>query len=137
MIKDENIRDGGVMMKKRIIALLLVAAVAAGVCAGCGKNETKEAKKGNKDASLTEVEDNGKLVVGLDPAFPPMGFTDEDQKIVGYDIDVAKEVCERIGVEPEFTPIDWETKEQELNTKGIDCIRNGFSKSPSRRRNFC
>lgn len=113
-------------MKKKVVALLIVALVAAGMLAGCKKEE------GGKDTSLEYVKDNGELIVGLDPAFPPMGFTDEDQKIVGFDIDVANEVCKRMGVKPNFTPIDWETKEQELNTKGIDCIWNGFSKSPTR-----
>lgn len=113
-------------MKKRVIALLMVAVVAAGALTGCKKEE------GGKDVSLEYVKENKKLVVGLDTAFPPMGFTDEDQNIVGFDIDLANEVCKRMGVEAELTPIDWETKEQELNTKGIDCIWNGFSKSPTR-----
>lgn len=118
-------------MKRKLAALLAVSLVAASVFTGC-KKETKGAGSTAKDESLKYVEDNGKLIVGLDPAFPPMGFMDEDQKIVGFDIDLADEVCKRMGVEPEFTPIDWDTKEQELNTKGIDCIWNGFSKSPSR-----
>lgn len=113
-------------MKKRIVALLMTALVAVSLLAGCKKEESA------KDTSLEYVKENKKLIVGLDPAFPPMGFADENQKIVGFDIDLANEVCKRMGIEAELTPIDWDTKEQELNTKGIDCIWNGFSKSPSR-----
>lgn len=113
-------------MRRKTAVLLIAALIVSGVLAGCGK------EKGGADVSLKEVKTNKKLTVGLDPAFPPMGFMDADQEIVGFDIDVAREVCGRMGVEPEFKPIDWETKEQELNTKGIDCIWNGFSKSPSR-----
>lgn len=118
-------------MKKRMAVLLALTMAAAMVFTGCKKTEAGKGDKA-KDESLQYVEDNGKLIVGLDPAFPPMGFMDENQKIVGFDIDLADEVCKRMGVEPEFTPIDWDTKEQELNTKGIDCIWNGFSKSPTR-----
>lgn len=107
----------------------MAAVVAASVFTGCGK---KDGGDGTEDNSLAYVKDNGELIVGLDPAFPPMGFTDADQNIVGFDIDLADEVCKRMGVTPKYQPIDWDTKEQELNTKGIDCIWNGFSKSPSR-----
>lgn len=117
-------------MKKRVIAILMAAIMAATVLAGCG-NKSKDAGEG-KDISLEYVKEKGNLVIGLDPAFPPMGFADENQEIVGFDIDLAKEVCKRMGIEPEFTPIDWDTKEQELNTKGIDCIWNGLSRSPER-----
>ncbi len=118
-------------MKKRVIAVLMAAAMAATLLAGCG-NKSKDTAGDGKDVSLEYVKDKGSLVIGLDPAFPPMGFADENQEIVGFDIDLAKEVCKRVGVEPEFTPIDWDTKEQELNTKGIDCIWNGLSRSPER-----
>ena len=56
-----------------------------------------------------------------------MGFRDENNEIVGYDIDLAKEVAKRIGVELVCQPIDWNAKEQELNTGKIDCIWNGFT----------
>lgn len=118
-------------MKKRVIAILMVAAMVATVLAGCG-DKTKEKAGDGKDTSLEYVKEKKTLIVGLDPAFPPMGFADENQEIVGFDIDLAKEVCERMEIEPEFTPIDWDTKEQELNTKGIDCIWNGLSRSPER-----
>lgn len=118
-------------MKKRVIACLMTVIMAATVWTGCGNKEKNESG-GGKDTSLEYVKEKGNLVIGLDPAFPPMGFMDEDQEIVGFDIDLAKEVCERMEIEPEFTPIDWDTKEQELNTKGIDCIWNGLSRSPER-----
>ena len=51
------------------------------------------------DDSLQKIKDKGQLVLGLDDSFPPMGFRDTDNNIVGYDIDLAKEVAERMGVE--------------------------------------
>lgn len=84
------------------------------------------------DQSLQKVLDNGKLILGLDATFKPMGYTDENDEIVGFDIDVAEEVCARMGVELVKEGINWETKEQDLNAGRIDCIWNGMSINPSR-----
>ncbi len=73
------------------------------------------------------------FVLGLDDSFPPLGFRDEDNKVVGYDIDLAAEVCKRIGKTLRCQSIDWAAKEQELNTGKIDCIWNGFTMTDERR----
>lgn len=79
------------------------------------------------DGSLQKVLDAGQLILGLDDSFPPMGFKDEDGEIKGFDIDLATEVCKRLGVELVLQPIDWNSKEIELNGGTIDCIWNGMS----------
>lgn len=84
------------------------------------------------DGSLQAVLDKGTLVLGLDASFPPMGFTAENGDIVGFDIDLATEVCERMGVKLEPKPINWNSKEQELENGNIDCIWNGLSVDESR-----
>jgi polar amino acid transport system substrate-binding protein len=85
------------------------------------------------DGSLQAVKSKGTLVLGLDDAFPPMGFRNDDNQIVGYDIDVANEVAKRLGVKLVPQPIDWNAKEQELNTGKIDCIWNGFTITDERK----
>ena len=72
------------------------------------------------------------FVLGLDDSFPPMGFRDDSNEIVGYDIDLAKEVANRLGLKFRAQPISWSAKEQELNTGKIDCIWNGLSITPER-----
>ena len=84
------------------------------------------------DDSLSRLQAKGTLVLGLDPTFAPMGFTDEDGSFVGFDIDVATDVCARLGVKLLCQPIDWSAKEMELNSGSIDCIWNGMSISPDR-----
>jgi polar amino acid transport system substrate-binding protein len=86
------------------------------------------------DASLAKVKEKGQLVLGLDDSFPPMGFRDDDNQIVGYDIDLAREVAKRLGVKLVPQPIDWNAKEQELNTGKIDCIWNGFTMTDERKK---
>lgn len=85
------------------------------------------------DGSLAAVKAKGQLVLGLDDAFPPMGFRNDDNQIVGYDVDLAREVARRLGVKLVPQAIDWNAKEQELNTGKIDCIWNGFTITEERK----
>jgi polar amino acid transport system substrate-binding protein len=112
---------------KKVFLALLCGALVTGVFAG-GK------KASGGDRSLEKVLAAGKLTLGLDDAFPPMGFRNEANEIVGYDIDLAREVARRLGVALVPQPIDWNSKEQELATGQIDCIWNGFSITPERRK---
>ena len=74
-----------------------------------------------------------KLTVGIDDGYPPVGFRDAKGEIVGFDIDLARETANRMGVEFEFKPIDWNSKEEELNSKRIDMIWNGLNITPERK----
>lgn len=127
---------------KKILAMLMAILMFGTIAAGCGGNETTEntdstdgstSEVGSSDDSWTKVETAGKLVMGLDDSFPPMGYKDpETGEIVGFDVDLAKEVCSRLGIELVLQPIVWETKEVELNGGNIDCIWNGFTSDPER-----
>ena len=120
---------------KRIMSIgLTVMAILVLSFAGCTK--TTKAGDDAKDTSLEQIQTKGKLVLGLDDAFPPMGFRNENNEIVGYDIDLAKEVAKRLGVTLVLQPIDWNAKEQELNTGKIDCIWNGFTITEERTKNM-
>ncbi|MBP5450773.1 MAG: amino acid ABC transporter substrate-binding protein [Treponema sp.] len=110
---------------KKAIKLIAAIAVSAMAFTSC-------AKKAGVDNSLEDIKNKGSLVMGLDDSFPPMGFRDKNNEIVGYDVDLAKEVAKRLGVTLKLQPIDWATKEQELNTKKIDCIWNGFTMTKER-----
>ncbi|WP_455383053.1 amino acid ABC transporter substrate-binding protein [Salinispira pacifica] len=108
-------------MKKSVCAgILLLSIVSLTFAAG-------QKESSGPDRSLSTIQSRGQMVLGLDDAFPPMGYRNEDNKIVGYDIDLATEVAKRMGVELVLQPIDWNAKEQELNTGKIDCIWNGFT----------
>lgn len=109
---------------KKVLSVLIAAATIFSVVS-CKKVQ-------KVDNSLEELKARGVFVLGLDASFPPLGFTDEDGNIVGYDIDLAKEVSKRLGVEFKAQPIDWDAKEMELSTGKIDCIWNGFTMTPER-----
>jgi polar amino acid transport system substrate-binding protein len=107
--------------------------MAAGMAAAAARRDS--GTTGN-DRSLDTILSRKKLVLGLDDSFPPMGFRNENNEIVGYDVDLAKEAARRLGVELVLQPIDWNAKEQELNTGEIDCIWNGFTITEERKQNL-
>ena len=78
-------------------------------------------------ASFEEKQEGDTFTVGFDQNFPPMGFVGDDGEYTGFDLDLAKEVCERQGWEFVPQPIAWETKDATLNSGEIDCIWNGFT----------
>ena len=113
-------------MKKRLVtlaaacaALALGAAVLAG-CAGGGDQKQGDANQQGGDAAMT-------LTVGFDQSYPPYGFVGDDGEFTGFDLDLAKEVCERNGWELKLDPIDWDAKDALLNSGSINCIWNGFT----------
>ena len=107
---------------------VIVSAALAVALTGCTKKE--ETPKG--DSSFEKVKSAGELVLGHVDVFPPMAFVDNDSNVVGFDIDVAREVCSRLGIKLKLQRILWENKEKELKTGHIDCIWSGMSVDSSR-----
>ena len=111
---------------------LLIAALLAGVLlAACGKKEAAPAVAPAPAAAPVAA-----IVVGLDDNFPPMGFRDEKNELVGFDIDLAKEAGKRLGAAVTFKPIDWNAKEAELNGKRVDVLWNGLTITEERKANI-
>lgn len=115
-----------------MFALVMVLSLIA--LTGCGGNGGE-----GETAELTGweyIQDKGEMIVGLDDTFAPMGFRDESNNLVGFDVDMAKAMGEILGVTITFQPIDWDSKELELNSKRIDVIWNGLSVTPERMENM-
>lgn len=113
------------MFKKVSIFLVLVLIMSV-FAVGCG-GTAEETPAADADTSLTDLQDKGTMVVGIDDQFPPMGFVGEDGEITGFDVELSKMVAEKLGVEAEIQPIDWSAKEMELNSGNIDVIWNGYT----------
>ncbi len=114
-------------MKKILSLTLMLALLVCGVMAfsSCG-DKTQTVFK-------PEGEIKGTLKLGFDASFPPYGYLDADtNQYAGFDIDLAKVVCNKIGYELQLVPIDWNAKDQLLNSGAINCIWNGFTMSPER-----
>lgn len=115
-------------LSRKLVAFSILSMSAFGLI-GCEKVSESQNKVQTIESSL----DKETLVVGLDDAFPPMGFLDENGEIVGFDIDFAKAMSEELGIELEFQTIDWSMKEAELNAGNIDFIWNGYSITEERK----
>ena len=92
---------------------------------------TAEKKEETTTAGTTAAETaeaaGGTLIVGFDQDFPPMGFVGDNGEYTGFDLDLAKEVASRLGLEYKAQPIAWDSKDMELESGNIDCIWNGFT----------
>lgn len=108
-------------MKKIMVLMVLVFSIL--MCS---------VQKEDAKSSETAAELPKKVVVGLDDTFAPMGFKDEKGEIVGFDIDLAKEVMKRLNIEVEFKSINWDSKILDLNSGSIDLIWNGLTITPER-----
>ena len=106
---------------KKIFAILLAMCLLTVACAALAE-----------DDGLAKVLEKGTLIMGFDEEYPPMGFVSEDGTYVGFDIDLANEVCARLGVELVLQPVIWDSKELELNIGNIDCIWSGMTITPER-----
>jgi len=141
---------------KKKTALLLVLSLLASVMFGCGSSaqsaaETADAPAAEESAAAEEstpaeesaaaedsdwayVQSKGKVTVGI-TMFAPMNY-EEDGKLVGFDTELTQAVFDKLGVEPEFIEINWDSKEVELNSKNIDCIWNGMCITEERKQNM-
>ena len=129
-------------LKKIIKSGLVMLTVSAMTLAmgGCGNTSNPASEQTNdnaEEAEAPEVANSGldkdTLVLGFDDTFAPMGFKDENGEVVGFDIDLAKAITEKMGKSIEFQTIDWSMKESELNAGNIDFIWNGYTITDERK----
>lgn len=121
-------------MKKKFIGILMSLAVVASLTA-CGSGDSAPAETGDTQTTADNetlddpeaVAEKTTFTVGFDASFPPYGYKDDDGEYVGFDLDLAQEVCDRLGYELVKQPIDWDAKDMELSSGTIDCIWNGFT----------
>lgn len=123
---------------KKFTVLFLAAAMTASLAA-CKTASADADSNGDGTQGSTQseaaVSDLGydRLIIGVDDTFAPMGFLDENNDLAGFDIDLAKAVGEKLGVEVEFQIIDWSMKEQELMQGNVDVLWNGYTITEERK----
>ena len=109
---------------KKYLALFLTMAMSVTMLAGCGGGE--QPAQDNVETPADSAE-RTTFTIGFDAEYPPYGYRTDAGDYEGFDIDLAQEVCNRRGWELIKQPIDWNTKDMELNSGSIDCIWNGFT----------
>ena len=121
---------------KRLVSAFLAGAMALSLaaCGGAASTSTAASASASGSAAVSQtagsdldyIKGKGKLVIGY-TVYEPMNYTDADGNFTGFDTELATAVCEKLGVEPEFVEINWDTKVVELDAKSIDCIWNGMT----------
>lgn len=122
---------------KKLWALLLALAMtfSLAACGGTSDEETttddqttEEEVPGDTapESDVAYVQDKGTLVVGI-TEFAPMDYQDENGEWIGFDADLARKVADALGVEVEFSLIEWGSKLMELDSKTVDCLWNGMT----------
>ena len=121
---------------KRLVSAFLAGAMALSLaaCGGAASTSTAASASASGSAAASEtaagdldyIKEKGKMVIGY-TVYEPMNYTDADGNFTGFDTELATAVCEKLGVEPEFVEINWDTKVVELDAKSIDCIWNGMT----------
>lgn len=106
------------MEEKDMKKLILLLVASTSLLAACGGADEGSSVTSNSNS----VAGKETWIMGLDDTFAPMGYKDESGEIVGFDVDLAKEVAKRLDVEIKFQPIDWALKETELDTENIDLL---------------
>ncbi len=105
---------------KKLITMVMVVALTMSVLCACGAKKEESSVGGAKEKGAT-------FTVGFDAEFPPYGYMDDNGEYVGFDLDLAAEVCARNGWTLVKQPVDWDAKDMELSSGAIDCIWNGFT----------
>lgn len=133
------------MSFKKWMALLLALSLcfALAACSGSGSaatatpapTATPEPTPTPEPDDWSYIKGKGKMIIGY-TIYEPMNYTDDSGKLVGFDTEYAEAVCKKLGIEPEFVEINWDTKEVELKAKNIDCIWNGLTVQEDRKENM-
>ncbi len=120
---------------KKLISMALAASMAVSLAA-CGGAASPSAPAADSaaastteaaaDSDLAYIQGKGKMTIGY-TVYEPMNYTDAEGNFTGFDTELATAVCEKLGVEPDFVEINWDTKIVELDAKSIDCIWNGMT----------
>lgn len=124
-------------MKKKMALLLAAALTMTTILTGCGGGNEENADKQSdvtaedakeENTSGDSVSEGGTVfTVGFDAEYPPYGYMDENGEYTGFDLELAQAVCDLEGWELVKKPINWDSKDMELNSGSIDCIWNGFT----------
>ena len=118
-------------MKKKLAVVLIAALTVSTMAVGCGSSkdssstDTKETKTESSKDSVSNGGDT--FTVGFDAEYPPYGYMDDDGEYTGFDLELAQAVCDLEGWTLVKKPINWDSKDMELNSGSIDCIWNGFT----------
>lgn len=131
---------------KKFLLVMLTLVMITGLLMACGGgtatpnppsgDQATGQPAGNTDKKDDVKTDRAVFTVGFDKEFPPMGYVADNGDFVGFDLDLAAEVAERMGMDLKLQPIGWAAKDMELESGNIDCVWNGFTITEDRKTEY-
>lgn len=115
------------MKRLKKIVCLLLGVMALAILSSCGRVD-------NSQDSWSSIQKRGRIIIGLDDSFVPMGFRAKNGNLKGFDIDLARAVGKELNMKMDFQTIDWNMKETELKNHTIDLIWNGYTINEERQK---
>jgi len=115
---------------KKLLSIFTACVFAASLVTGCSSSapaSSSASASASSEAEASAPAESKTFKVGFDAEYPPFGYMDENGEYTGFDLELAQGVCEINGWEYEAVPINWDSKDMELNSGSIDCIWNGFT----------
>jgi cystine transport system substrate-binding protein len=123
---------GGIQMKRTLFIVSLLAL--AVILSACGSSDSESKNTGSEGSNeetsqssenlLEEIKENGELLIGTEGTYPPYTFHNEQDELTGFDVEIAREVAKRLGVEPVFKETKWDSMFAGLNSKRFDMVAN-------------
>lgn len=118
-------------MKKKLLSTLLTVSMIAALAVGCGNSSSGEDSGDSQDSSsdgeqttYEKIMEKGVMTVGTEGTYQPFTYHDENDELTGYDVEVAKAIGEKMGVEVKFSEITWEGLLASLDNGTVDLVLN-------------
>ncbi|SFQ06766.1 cystine transport system substrate-binding protein [Lachnospiraceae bacterium XBB1006] len=125
-------------MRRRVLALGLAMTMVIGALAftGCGKKEQKESKNAGPKELLTEIQERGTLIVATEGTWAPWTYHNEKDELVGFDVEVAKKIGEKLGVDVKFEEVEWDGIFAGIDAGRYDITCNGVEIDEERAKKY-
>lgn len=133
-------------MKKKIISLMMVMTMACGLFAGCGSDKASNdaaadagtesssdtASGSSSDDLLSAIKERGYITVAMEGTWAPWTYHDEDDNLVGFDVEVAKAVADELGVDVQYQEGEWDGLLAGVQSGRYDIMVNGVGYTEER-----
>lgn len=129
-------------MKKKIISLMIVMTMTCGLFAGCGSDKASNdggtesssdtASDSSSDDLLSAIKERGYITVAMEGTWAPWTYHDEDDKLVGFDVEVAKAVADELGVDVQYQEGEWDGLLAGVQSGRYDIMVNGVGYTEER-----
>lgn len=125
-------------MKKNRIAALLLSLVLLGttVLTSCSSQSNNQATAAASGDLLAQIQEQGEIVIAMEGTWAPWTYHDENDELVGYDVEVGKAIAEKLGVTATFVEGEWDGLLAGLDAGRYDIMVNGVGITPERQEKY-